>query len=146
MSNIAIDDSMGDLIDDTLQLEFFKTPMYEHFEIYPPDPRKEFEAIDKPMWHPLYFVEFTRWKPGDKMYWRLFKKNFIVSKEEWNKLVLEDPDRLHQLTLTGNEYHPYQLECGVVNEREGVVDMNTMEFLKFMVDAINDRASTHDMF
>lgn len=44
------------------------------------------------------------------------------------------------MTMTGNEGHPYQLSNGEVNENPGVIQMNTMEFLKYMVDALNDRA------
>lgn len=116
------------------------TMMYDYFEIYPADHRKGMDYIDKPIWHPLYFVEFTRWKRGDKMQWRLFKKCFIFSREEWNRKLLENPEELSMMTMTGNEGHPYQLSNGEVNENPGVIQMNTMEFLKYMVDALNDRA------
>ena len=78
------------------------------------------------------------------MFWRLFKKNFIISREEWNKTLMENPSLLNQLTLTGVEGHPYQLANGEVNQHPGVIQMDTMEFLKYMVDALNAKALQDD--
>lgn len=41
----------------------------------------------------------------------------------------------------GPEGHPYQLANGEVNEHPGVIDMETPEFLRFLVDALNEKVA-----
>lgn len=51
--------------------------MYDYFEVYPPTGEDR-----TPKWDSLYFVELTRWKKGEPMRWRLFKRCFIIPREE----------------------------------------------------------------
>jgi hypothetical protein len=93
------------------------------FEWYP---RDEDGWSDR---HSHFFVEFHKWE-GQPRTWTLFKRNYIHSEEEWAKT--------DHHPFESREGHPYNLGGGEVNECPGVIDMNTPEFLKFMVDALND--------
>lgn len=73
-----------------------------------------------------YYVEFSQWE-GRPVMWQLFRRQF---------LPYPDP-------FTGepqSEVHPWNLGEGEVNLHEGVVSMNTKQFLCFMVDALNEKA------
>ena len=78
---------------------------------------------------PLYYIEFTQWT-GRPWRWNLFQRQWICSKEEWEKTE-------HDM-LESREVHPWNLGEGEVNERD-VMDMNTRQFLKFIVDALNEK-------
>lgn len=112
----------------------------EEWEFYPPEPPMDlYKKLENPQWHPLYSVEFHRWKKGEPMHWRLFKKNFIYTPEQWDKMMLEnieDPARI----LMSPEGHPYQLANGTVNEHPNVICLETKEFLKYLVDALNAKS------
>jgi hypothetical protein len=108
--------------------------MYDHFEIYPDEPEKTIQ------WDKPFFVEITRWKKGDKMHWRLFQRSFIFSREDWENQMKDAPANDFAALIMGPEGHPYQLANGEVNEHPGVIAMETPEFLKFMVDAMNEKA------
>lgn len=94
--------------------------MRHTFETYPNfDYKKE---------SPLYYIEFTRWAESDPLKWTLFKRQFLY------------PDRNSSEYLFGNEVHPWNLGGGAVNEEHpNAMDLNTMSFLKFMVDALNEK-------
>jgi len=104
--------------------------MRHTFEIYP-----EYKDSDD---KPLYFIELSRWEEKDPLTWQLFKRNFIYSKEEWQESV----KRMGIWSnLMSREGHPWNLGEGVVLERDGAVDMNTLPFLKFMVDSLNKNSN-----
>ena len=79
----------------------------------------------------LFYLEFTRWT-GRPWRWNLFQRQWICSKEEWEQSHEEH-------VLDSREGHPWNLGEGEVNEREHAMDMNTRQFLKFMVDALNEK-------
>jgi len=83
---------------------------------------------------PMFFIEFSRWNEKDPLHWQLFKRNYMYSKEAWEKMLKECPESVPWLS---RECHPWNLGEGVVNEIEGVVCMETLPFLKFMVDSMN---------
>ena len=83
----------------------------------------------------LYYIEFSNWDDTDKWQWRLFQRQFMYSEEEWNRQL----ENNEVAEFMSNEVHPWQLECGDVNEIEHAVDLNTRSFLKFMVDALNEK-------
>ena len=91
------------------------------FEIYPAEEKC------------LYFIEFSRW-PGKKLEYRLFKRSYIYSKEEFAEILKGENSFL--ATLMGREGHPYQLLSGTVIE-QNCVSFETKEFLKFTVDSLN---------
>jgi hypothetical protein len=111
-----------------------KTMKYE-FYTYPEDTNSGEDF-------PLYFIEFSRWhsvedarRPSDcELRWQLFRKNFIFSKEEF--------EQMHRTAFRCREGHPWNLGEGVVQENPNAVNMHTMEFLKFMVDALNEKAQS----
>lgn len=94
--------------------------MRHTLETYPNfDCKKEF---------PLYYLEFTRWAENDPLKWTLFKRQFLY------------PNRNSSEYFFGNEVHPWNLGGGVVNEEyPDAIDLNSIKFLKFMVDALNDK-------
>lgn len=85
--------------------------------------------------HIIYYVEFFRHKMSDPLYWILYQRNYICSKEEWNEKSKSIDDFL--LFTMSREGHPYQIGNGKVNEIDFCADMNTKKFLKFMVDSLN---------
>ena len=94
--------------------------MNNTIEIYP-----QFEAKYK---LPLYYVEFNRQDVIAPLKWTLFKRQFI------NTSVADVS------TLMTNEVHPLNLNGGIVNERfPNSADLNTKQFLMFMVDALNEK-------
>ena len=97
--------------------------MKHTFENYP-------EYSDPNCDYPPFYVEFSQWG-GEKEQWRLFERNFIYSAEEWKKT--------EHSPFECREGHPYQLSNGIINPNEGVICMETKEFLKFMVDAMNEK-------
>jgi len=80
---------------------------------------------------PLYYVEFHKWSTEIKTNWTLFQRRFICSKEGWEKTE-HNP-------LESRELHPWNLGGGVLNDRKHAMDMNTKNFLIFMVDALNEK-------
>jgi hypothetical protein len=100
-------------------------------EVYP---EHKFGAKDS-----LYYVEFSNLDGK----WRLFKRQFLskgTPNHQINNNWHPETQKLYAQMLDNNtqiEVHPWQLHCGTVNTNEGVVDMNTKDFLKFMVDALN---------
>jgi hypothetical protein len=93
---------------------------YHRYETYP--------KLDNE--NDLYYVEFSQLLSTSQYRWTLFKRQFIHSKEDWEKYKNED-------LLMSNEGHPWNLGDGIVNENESCIDMNTKSFLKFMVDSLN---------
>lgn len=79
----------------------------------------------------LYYVEFSRWNENDKWQWRLFKRQFLYSNEEWKNM--------ERNLFMSNEVHPWQLANGEIVEIEHAVAMETKSFLKFMIDALNEK-------
>ena len=77
----------------------------------------------------LYYIEFSQFRVEDKMEWRLFKRNFYSSREEWEKTS--------HYFLEQREVHPYQIANGEVNINDNAFDLNTKSFLKFLVDSLN---------
>lgn len=80
----------------------------------------------------LFYVEFQKWNDSDEWTWRLFKRNWICSKEEWGK-----QQGLEEDEFMSREFHPYNLGDGVINLNENAQDLNTKSFLKFLVDSLN---------
>lgn len=101
-------------------------PKRESFEVYPNSQES------------LYFVEFSRW-PGKALEYRLFKKNSILSEKQLEKELLdcENENEKNWMRMQ-NEGHPYQLLSGIVNEHPGVISFETVDFLKFTVDSLNN--------
>ena len=79
----------------------------------------------------LFYVEFSQWE-GSPLRWNLFQRQYMYPPEEWEKM--------EHGPLDSNEVHPWNLGEGIVNEKEYAMDMNTKTFLKFMVDALNEKA------
>jgi hypothetical protein len=81
---------------------------------------------------PYYFVEFTQHSGEDKEHWTLFRRNPIYSEDEWRKIAKDHlfPSRCG---------HPYNMGGGDMNEYKNAIDMNSREFLEFMVDSLNLR-------
>lgn len=94
--------------------------MDRKFEEYPPNGEG------------LYFVEFSQWD-GEPERYRLFKRNFMYSKEKFEEMCKNEPT----FRIMGREVHPWQLHNGEVNTREGAIDFETKTFLKFVVDSLN---------
>lgn len=93
---------------------------YELFELYP--------QIDRHSYKPLYYIEFS--KPhGRKETWTLFKRNFIYSEEEWDKM---EKDVL--MKLVGPEGHSYNLFGDEVLPEHCVPNKT---WIKWMVDQLN---------
>lgn len=78
----------------------------------------------------LYYLEFSQWE-GSPLRWTLFQRQYMYPPEEWAKME-------HGI-LDSNEVHPWNLGEGIVNERDVAMDLNTRWFLKFMVDALNEK-------
>ena len=110
---------------------------YHTFEIYPP--RKDGEE------GALYFIEITRWDEKAPLRWQLFQRNYMYSNEEW-AAMLAKADEKSMWLLMGRECHPWNMGEGIVNELEGVIDMNTRRFLHYMVDALNLKAERDKHF
>ena len=83
----------------------------------------------------LYYVEFNKFE-GRAERWRLFKRNYIWSNEEFEE-VLKGTEGDFAKTLITREGHPWQLANGEVNQREEAEDLNTRKYLKFLVDSLN---------
>lgn len=87
-----------------------------------------------------FWIEFSKW-PGEKEEWRLFKRQFIISEEQYNKDFSEynnDSKSIFHL-ICGVEGHGWQLAYGLIKD-ENIVDMETKSFLKYMTDALNEKA------
>ena len=78
------------------------------------------------------------------MHWRLFKKNFIYTREQWNQMMIMNVEESSK-SFMSPEGHPYQLASGIVNEIPNVISLDTKEFLKYLVDALNDKYRTEEM-
>jgi len=48
--------------------------------------------------------------------------------------------------LDEEEVHPWNMGGGNINEYEHAIDMNTVSFLKFMVDALNEKAARKEPY
>lgn len=105
-------------------------------EIYP-----EYKAGEA---GPLYYVEFSKFFHDSPWEWRLFKRELIPVKQqmpvnpEWHP---EAKEAYQAIMASMQEAHPWQLGNGKVNCWERAIDMNTKEFLKFMVDALNEKSA-----
>lgn len=93
--------------------------------------------------YPLFYIEFTQWDIDSVEYWRLFKRNFVCAPADQEKIILQKygtnvDTETFQFLMQQRELHPYQLNSGqIVDER--CIDMSTKSFLKFMVDALNEK-------
>ena len=102
---------------------------------------KESEIYPKDIESGLYYVEFSRWE-GKPLEYRLFKRNFLYSKEDLEAQMVEcETENEKSWMRMQNEVHPYQLTCGVVNENPNVIAFETKEFLKFTVDSLNKNST-----
>lgn len=79
-----------------------------------------------------FYIEYTQWE-GKPWRWQLFQRQFMYPPEEWEKMEHD--------VLESNEVHPWNLGEGIVNQNEHAMDMNTRKFLKFMVDALNEKVN-----
>ena len=92
--------------------------------------------------HGLYYIEFSRWE-GKPLEYRLFKRNFKHSKAEMKALMREcETENERYWMQTQNEYHPYQLTAGIVNETPNVICFETEKFLKFTIDSLNKNSKS----
>lgn len=88
---------------------------------------------------PLFYIEFNVIKNenGDEEeHWRLFKRNFLYTEETWKEMKNKRGDSLF---LMSREVHPYQLTNGIVCPYPNVIGFDKKEFLKFVVDALNEK-------
>lgn len=92
-----------------------KGPVYTVY----PDP----DIPDMDMDNVLYYVEFIQWETQPLM-WKLYKRNFIPSK-----------------SFLGKEGHPYVISEGTIHPNQNMITMDNVEFLKFMVDALNEKVA-----
>ena len=81
---------------------------------------------------PLYYIEFHNWENGTPITWKLYKRQFICSREEW----LEKYKDINISGLMCREGHPWALL-----EDELLQDhcIPNKQWLKFMVDALNEK-------
>lgn len=100
---------------------------YHYFEIYPKTETGEDKA--------LYFIEFLQFFKDNPITWKLYKRSYIFSKEEYKKMVSEKPDDL-ATQLMGNEGHPWWLLDGTLQPNGTVPDK---KWLLWMVDALNEK-------
>lgn len=77
----------------------------------------------------LYYVEFSQLTKESKLKYRLFKRHW----EDFAK---------NELNPTG-ELHPWNLADGEVNIFPNAIRMDTEKFLKFMVDALNEKVNNY---
>jgi hypothetical protein len=106
-------------------------------ETYPPNINSNYDF-------PYYYLEFIKLNDiahETKETWTLYKRNFIMSMEDWDALTKNDKN--YPLPMSPREGHPYNLANGTVNEFKDVIRMHTKKFLQFMVDALNHR--TYDL-
>lgn len=86
----------------------------------------------------LFFVEFSKWT-GKPLEYRIFQRSFITPKYEFEKMLLAGGSEQERNWMRmSNEGHPYQLTAGLVNEHPGVICFETVDFLKFTVDSLNN--------
>ena len=100
---------------------------YFYREIYP--------SFNKGDDKTLYYLEFLQFDKNDKLRWILFKRNVLMSEEKFDKLYGEF-DKINK-SLMSREGHPWNYGEGIVNLNKYAYDLNTVEFLKFMVDSLN---------
>jgi hypothetical protein len=79
-----------------------------------------------------YHVEFTYGRD-----WALFKANPVHDKLEWERLLKEANLRPASMFFTSRFGHPWHLGGGEL-DKDGCVGM-TKEFIKYMVDALNEK-------
>ena len=100
---------------------------YFYREIYPCY-NKDDEKI-------IYYLEFLQFNKNDKLRWILFRRNFLMSKKEFDE-IYQEFDKMNR-SLMSREGHSWNYGEGIVNLNKHAYDLNTMEFLKFMVDSLN---------
>lgn len=79
----------------------------------------------------LYYVEFNR--GGRPFEFTLFKRNYIRSPEEWEKIQKTDG---FVEGFMSNEGHPYQLFTGTYGKDGCIPDK---KWVMWMVDALNEQ-------
>ena len=82
------------------------------FSFYPKDDKK------------IYYIEFHSTDSSNIIYWTLFKRQYLESAKD-------------DIFNPVGEVHPWNLGSGRVDEPP-IISMQTEEFLKKMVDALND--------
>jgi len=103
---------------------------YHYFEIYP---KSECGQSDRE----LYFIEFTQFFKNDPIHWKLYKRQFILPPDEYERLKKETPENTG-LLIMGNEGHPWWLLDGELQPDGTVPDKS---WLLWMVDALNEKSS-----
>ena len=93
------------------------------------------EIKDRNLDHPAYRLEFHQWE-GKPETWKLEKRNFLETKEEWDKLMNSSDDKF-AIEIMSREVHPYTLIEGVVYADNCIPNK---QWLKWMVDALNEKA------
>ena len=100
--------------------------------IYPPSMVEKVQSSYYPVEDKgLYYVEFNR--GGRAFEFTLFKRSYIHSPEEWEKIQKEDG---FVKGFMSNEGHPYQLFTGTYGKDGCIPDRS---FVEWMVDALNEK-------
>jgi hypothetical protein len=93
------------------------------------DERKDF---------PLFFIEIHDWEEDGRITWTLFKRNIIIPADKYEKRLVFPEGSLGNVLLDNlREGHSYQLASGNLNQHKNAIAMDTEQFLRFMVDAMN---------
>jgi hypothetical protein len=102
------------------------------YETYPPN-------ISASSDEPLYFIEFHDWQDGSDIIWKLYKRQFLYSKEEFENMISKAPS---EYSLLCREGHPWSLlEDKLLDE--GCVP--NKKWLCWMVDALNEKVYSDDV-
>lgn len=101
---------------------------YHLFEIYPVSDPGEDKLP--------FFIEFIQFSKGDSIRWKLYRRNYIFPKEEYEKMKAKNPNDW-TLSMMSNEGHPYWILDGTLQPDGTVPDK---KWLFWMVDALNDKA------
>jgi hypothetical protein len=96
------------------------------FEFYPEEKNNEINP---------FYVEFHQFDNGP-ITWTLFKEQSIYSDEQWESIQKETNRDFDMFKLT-RWGHPWNLGGGEV-DRDGCMGF-TKDFLKFMVEALNEK-------
>jgi hypothetical protein len=93
------------------------------------------ENIDSNSDTPLYYIGIVQWNDTPTLSWTLYKRQFLMSLQEWNERMALTTG--FASPIMSRELHPWNLGGGMINTNKDCIDMNTEEFLKFMVDSLN---------
>jgi hypothetical protein len=108
------------------------------YEFYPPTDVN----IKNPYERPKYFLELHTWD-GKKWTYKMCERVFILPEEDYYKALESSGDDAWM--LLGVEGHPYTLAEGDVNPNENSFDFETIKYLKYTIDALNEKVQNDNL-